>query len=112
MPKITVLADPIRGTEQLVFDAESGELLLDALLKAGLEIEHACEKVGVCATCHVYVRSGSESLDPPDDREEDGLDVAWGLDPDSRLSCLTQIGDADLVIELPRYSRNLVAERG
>ena len=112
MPKITVLGDVAHGSEDSVLDATPGTCLLDALIGAGLELEHACEKAGVCATCHVYVRAGGDSLTAPDAQEEDGLDVAWGLDPDSRLSCRTRVGEGDLVIELPRYTRNLAAERG
>ena len=38
------------------------------------------------------------------------LDKAWGLDPDSRLSCQTVVADADLVVELPKYTINMVSE--
>jgi len=42
--------------------------------------------------------------------EDDLLDKAWGLDPDSRLSCQAIVGDADLVIEIPKYTINQVTE--
>jgi 2Fe-2S ferredoxin len=38
------------------------------------------------------------------------LDKAWGLDPDSRLSCQAIVSDDDLVIEIPRYTINQVSE--
>jgi 2Fe-2S ferredoxin len=84
--------------------------LCDALLEHGVEIEHACGKVGACTTCHVLVREGFGSLNPPDDNEEDMLDRAWGLEPASRLSCQAIIADTDLVVEIPRYSINLEKE--
>ena len=38
--------------------------------------------------------------------EEDQLGKAWGLEASSRLSCQVRIGDADLVVEIPRYTLN------
>ena len=38
------------------------------------------------------------------------LDKAWGLDPDSRLSCQAIVGDEPLTIEIPRYTINMVSE--
>lgn len=111
MTRITVLEEAATGQTTREFEAKPGTCLLDALLDGGVAVEHACEKAGVCGTCHVYVRSGGESMMPADEVEEDGLDAAWGLDPDSRLSCRVDVGDQDLVIEMPRYSRNLAAER-
>jgi len=49
-------------------------------------------------------------MEEADELEEDYLDKAWGLDPDSRLSCQAIVGDADLVIEIPRYTINMVSE--
>ena len=39
------------------------------------------------------------------------LDKAWGLEPESRLSCQIIIGDEDLEIELPQYTINMVSEK-
>ena len=39
-----------------------------------------------------------------------GLDKAWGLEPDSRLSCQALVGEQDLVVEIPKYTINLVSE--
>jgi 2Fe-2S ferredoxin len=56
------------------------------------------------------VREGGESLQAADELEEDMLDKAWGLEPDSRLSCQAEVADTDLVIEIPRYTINLARE--
>lgn len=48
---------------------------------------HACEKSCACTTCHVIVRDGFDSLEAAEELEEDLLDKAWGLGPQSRLSC-------------------------
>jgi len=42
--------------------------------------------------------------------EEDLLDKAWGLEPESRLSCQAKVGNEDLVIEIPKYTINMVSE--
>ncbi len=96
--------------EGKVIEADSGTTICDAALDNGIEIEHACEKSCACTTCHVYVREGMDSLNENSDDEDDLLDKAWGLEPDSRLSCQTVIGDEDLVIEIPKYTINMVSE--
>jgi 2Fe-2S ferredoxin len=73
--------------EGAVVEAEQGESVCDVALRAGIDIEHACEMSCACTTCHVIVREGIDSLNEMDDLEADMLDKAWGLEPDSRLSC-------------------------
>lgn len=108
--RITVLPHPALCPEGLQFEARPGRKLVDELLAQGITIEHACEKVGACATCHVHVRQGLESLKPADDEEEDQLDKAWGLDAQSRLSCCARVKGEALVVELPRYTKNHARE--
>ncbi|MBI3369339.1 MAG: 2Fe-2S iron-sulfur cluster binding domain-containing protein [Burkholderiales bacterium] len=109
--RVTVLPHPELCPDGLVFDARSGRKLVDELLKAGVAIEHACEKVCACATCHVHLRGGAEFVDAADDEEEDQLGDAWGLDPQSRLSCCVRVKGPELVVEMPRFSRNHARER-
>ena len=80
-------------------EAVAGETVLDAALRHGIDIEHACEKSCACTTCHIVVREGFASLEPSDELEDDMLDKAWGLEPQSRLSCQAQVADKDLVVE-------------
>ena len=110
MPQIVVLPHATLCPEGAVIQAETGKLIIDALLENGIEIEHACEKSCACTTCHVRVREGFDSLDEADELEEDQLDKAWGLEPVSRLSCQAVVGSEDLVIELPKYTINLARE--
>ncbi|NBQ87209.1 MAG: 2Fe-2S ferredoxin, partial [Betaproteobacteria bacterium] len=56
------------------------------------------------------VREGYASLNAPDEDEEDLLDRAWGLEPQSRLSCQAILAQADLVIEIPKYTINHARE--
>jgi ferredoxin, 2Fe-2S len=91
-------------------EAEPGMSICDALLDVGINIDHACEKACACTTCHVIVRQGFGSLVAAEEKEEDLLDKAWGVEPESRLSCQAQVGHQELVIEIPKYTINMVSE--
>ena len=79
----------------------------------GVEIDHACGGVCACSTCHVIVREGGESCSPATEDEEDQLDLAPGLTPQSRLACqCVPDGTRDVVVEIPGWNRNLVKEDG
>ena len=111
MTEIVVLPHHEICPEGAVIEAEQGESVCEALLRNDIEIEHACEMSCACTTCHVIVREGFDSLEEADELEEDYLDKAWGLEPESRLSCQAQVGDTDLVVEIPRYTINHASER-
>jgi 2Fe-2S ferredoxin len=111
MPKIIFLPHGELCPEGAVVEAQPGDSILDAALRNDIPIEHACEKSCACTTCHVLVREGFDSLNPSDELEDDMLDKAWGLEADSRLGCQALVGDQDLVVEIPRYSINMVSER-
>ena len=110
MPQIIILPHEELCPEGAAFEAESGMTICDAAIANGVEIEHACEKSCACTTCHVIVREGFDSLGEADELEEDMLDKAWGLEPQSRLSCQAVVGNEDLVIEIPKYTINMVSE--
>ncbi len=110
MPQLIVLPHVELCPEGAVIEAASGMSICDALLANDIEIDHACEKSCACTTCHVIVREGFESLPEADEKEDDLLDKAWGLEPNSRLSCQAIIDQQDLVIEIPKYSINMVKE--
>lgn len=108
---VRVLPHPELCPQGLEFDARQGRKLVDELLGAGIAIEHACEKVCACATCHVHLRGGAEFVDAADEEEEDQLDDAWGIDSQSRLACCVRVRGPELVVELPRFTRNHARER-
>jgi 2Fe-2S ferredoxin len=110
VPQIVVLPHPVLCPEGAVIEAPAGKSLCDALLDSDIEIEHACEKSCACTTCHVVIREGFASLDDAEEKEEDLLDRAWGLEATSRLSCQVILDDQDLVIEIPKYTINQVSE--
>ena len=63
-----------------------------------------------CTTCHVIVRQGLNSLNEAEEEEEDLLDRAWGLEPQSRLSCQAILAQTDVTVEIPKYTINHAKE--
>jgi 2Fe-2S ferredoxin len=110
MSILTVLPHETLCPEGARIDAAPGISICDALLEHHIEIEHACEKSCACTTCHVIVREGYESLEPPTDKEDDLLDKAWGLELTSRLSCQARLKDSPVTIEIPKYTINHASE--
>ena len=110
MTKIKVGSHPEICPDGIELEVTPGESLCETLLDSGISIEHACELSCACTTCHVIIREGFFSLPDAEENEEDYLDKAWGLEPESRLSCQVLVSDADLVIEIPKYTINMVSE--
>ncbi|AVO35150.1 ISC system 2Fe-2S type ferredoxin [Ottowia oryzae] len=110
MPTIKILPHPEYAPQGTEIQANVGDSICEALLDKGIEIEHACEMSCACTTCHCIVRKGYDSMEAPVEAEEDLLDRAWGLEPQSRLSCQAIVGQEDLTIEIPRYSINHAKE--
>jgi 2Fe-2S ferredoxin len=85
--------------------------ILDIALHFGLHLEHACGGNCACTTCHVVVKRGRELLNEIDDEEADRLDMAAGLQLNSRLGCQTVvIKPGEVVLEIPAWNRNYVSE--
>jgi len=110
MPHLIVLPHEELCPDGAEFDVEKGLTICDALKLNDIEIEHACEKSCACTTCHVVVREGFDSMKEASEDEDDLLDKAWGLEPESRLSCQAVVADKDLVVEIPKYTINMVSE--
>jgi 2Fe-2S ferredoxin len=110
MPKIRVLPHGEICPSGTEFEVPEGSNLCRSLLDHGVDIEHACEMSRACTTCHVVIRQGFASLTPSEEEEDDLLDRAWGLTPQSRLSCQVAVGGQDLEVELPRYTINHARE--
>jgi len=105
---VKVEVDPAK----LPYSREGGVgSILEIALGHGIEVDHACGGVCACSTCHVIVRKGGESIPEATDDENDQLDNAPGLTPQSRLACqAVPDGSTDLVVEIPTWNRNLVRE--
>ena len=56
------------------------------------------------------MRQGLNSLNEAEEEEEDLLDRAWGLEPQSRLSCQAILAQSDVTVEIPKYTINHAKE--
>ena len=110
MPIIKILPHASLCPEGKEITAAPGTSICEALLENHIEIEHACDMSAACTTCHVIVRQGFNSLNEMEETEADLLDRAWGLEPDSRLSCQAIVAGQDLTIEIPKYTINHARE--
>jgi ferredoxin, 2Fe-2S len=110
MPIIKILPHPEYCPQGAEISAPAGTSICEALLDNKINIEHACDLSCACTTCHVVVREGFKSLNEIDESEEDLLDRAWGLEPNSRLSCQAFLAQTDVTVEIPKYSINHAKE--
>ena len=110
MPVIKILPHPEYCPQGTQVEAPAGTSICEALLDNGIKIEHACDMSCACTTCHVIVRVGGASLNEAEEEEEDLLDRAWGLEPQSRLSCQAILAQQNVTIEIPKYTINHAKE--
>ena len=104
MPKITFIEHD--GTVHEIA-AEAGETAMEAALRSGVTgIVAECGGSCTCATCHVYVdeawlgKTGERSLE-----EDEQLDNAYDVRPNSRLSCQIKMSDEldGIQVRTPSY---------
>lgn len=75
-------------------DVPKGSKLMEAIRQAGFPVAAQCGGCCSCATCHIYVQEEwLDRLPPPDEDEEDMLELAEGLKDISRLSCQIAVDD-------------------
>lgn len=110
MPVIKILPHAEYCPQGTELKVATGTNICEALLDNGINIEHACDMSCACTTCHVVVREGFNSLNELEEVEEDLLDRAWGLEPQSRLSCQAIVARDNLTIEIPKYTVNHAKE--
>ena len=110
MPVIKILPHPEYCPQGIEISAPAGTSICEAMLDNHINIEHACDMSCACTTCHVVVRRGIESLNTPEEAEEDMLDRAWGLEPQSRLGCQALLAQDDITVEIPKYTVNHAKE--
>lgn len=111
MPVIKILPHAEYCPAGAEITAPTGTSICEALLENGINIDHACDMSRACTTCHVVVRQGFDSMEPSEEEEDDLLDKAWGLEPQSRLSCQAIVAREDLTVEIPKYSINHAKEK-
>src|ERR1700760_3273214 len=102
MPKITFI-DPSGASHDI--DAEIGATVMETAIRNGVPgIEAECGGACACSTCHVYVdEAWQEKVGQPSPMEEDMLDFAYEVKPNSRLSCQMKVSDElnGLVVRTP-----------
>ncbi len=82
-----------------------GTSILQAAQKIDAPEGSACGGVCACSTCHVYVTKGKELLSEQEEEEEDILDKAFDVRPNSRLGCQAEIvKDGEIEVEISRES--------
>ena len=110
MPVIKILPHAEYCPQGAEIEAPAGTSICEALLDNNIKIEHYCDMSCACTTGHVGVKAGYNSLNEAEEEEEDLLDRAWGLQPQSRLSCQAILAREDVTIEIPKYSLNHAKE--
>lgn len=117
--KLTLIVEETGERKEFVVDPDQipyGRVglegsILDLAEGAGVEIDHSCGGVCACATCHVHVLEGLDTCPPATEDEEDMLDTARDVTPESRLSCqCVPDGTKDVVVRVPKWNKNLARE--
>lgn len=102
MPKITFI--DFQGAQHSV-DANNGDSLMEAATQNDVNgIDADCGGACACATCHVYVHEDwLDVVGKPGDLEADMLEVAEGVESNSRLACQISVSDEmeGLVVTTP-----------
>lgn len=91
MPRVAFISSD-GGRREI--EAEPGRSVLEIAWENGIEVEGACEGSMACSTCHVILSDADyDRLPPSSEDEEDMLDLAWGVTPNSRLGCQILLTD-------------------
>lgn len=93
----TVRLDPF-GTNTAI---ATNTNLLSVLMKNDVEVTQECGGRGICATCHVYIRQGDESISPLTKREQRTLGSITSCNVNSRLACQARVIGEGVIVELP-----------
>jgi 2Fe-2S ferredoxin len=102
MVKITFIDS--HGTARTI-EGEVGSTVMETAIRNSVpEIEAECGGACSCSTCHVYVdEAWREKTGDPSPMEEDMLDFAYEVKPNSRLSCQIRVREEldGLVVTTP-----------
>ena len=96
MPK-TVKLDPINQETSI----KTNDNLLSGLLNNEINILPQCGGKGRCATCHIYIKDGMESLSPISRQEQRTLGTITTCGMNSRLACQARVIGEGIIVELP-----------
>ncbi|MGI4828140.1 MAG: 2Fe-2S iron-sulfur cluster-binding protein [Janthinobacterium lividum] len=128
LPEVDLLIPPAPGIVRVTFKPEGktvefpfgtlpydghGEPMsfLDIAENYGVFMDHACGGVCACTTCHLHVLEGAKTIPDAEEKELDRLDLAPGLQLNSRLGCQAVIEKpGTYVVEIPAWNKNYVQE--
>ena len=102
MTKLTFIAF---DGKRIDVEAVNGSTVMENAIKNAVPgIEAECGGACACATCHVYVDDAwTDAVGKPAAMEEDMLDFAFDVRPNSRLSCQIKVKEElnGLVVSIP-----------
>jgi len=87
VPKIEFLGNSIGPTK--VVDVETGGELVDICDHSFAPIPFSCRSAS-CGTCHIEILAGADLLAPPEEQEEELLDILGG-EGTARLACQARV---------------------
>jgi len=92
--------------------AREGQTLLQVVHENSIPLEGACEGNLACSTCHVVCDKSIFRENEISDKENDLLDLAYGLRPTSRLGCQVKVRDFmdNKIFEIPKATRNMAVD--
>lgn len=93
----TVRLDPF-GTNTAI---ATNTNLLSVLMSNDVEVTQECGGRGICATCHVYIKEGEDSISPITKREGRTLGSITSCNMNSRLACQARVVGEGVIVELP-----------
>ena len=112
-PKVPVTFIYEKDGRKQTVQGSVGMNLLRVAHANDIELEGACECSLACSTCHVVLEEKVyQSLPEPTDKENDMLDLAFGLTPSSRLGCQVILTEAmaGAVFTIPAATRNMYVD--
>lgn len=102
MAKITYVTHD--GKEHSL-EADNGTTVMENAVRNSIPgIEAECGGACACATCHIYVdKDWVDIVGKPEAIEEDMLDFAFDMKPESRLSCQVVVSEKldGLIVRIP-----------
>ncbi|HEY1024097.1 MAG TPA: 2Fe-2S iron-sulfur cluster-binding protein [Sphingobacteriaceae bacterium] len=91
---INITVEDRNGDIQTIEVPEDISLSLMEVLKASeYNILATCGGMALCATCHVQVKEGLDTLPEPTNEELDMLDTLPAAGSDSRLACQIRVNE-------------------
>jgi len=102
-----IFRTPLETVADIETEIAPGESILEAAEEAGALVGSSCGGQCACSTCHVYVVEGEDAFSEMEDGEDDRLDMAFDVRPESRLGCQARVveeSDTPIVIEISEES--------